>query len=233
MDKIYNLKISDIINICKNNKIIYKNLKIYELINLLKNFNTKKSLMLKSMYKKNNVIGSGIGIKAEKLNKNPNECRWYTLNIGDGKIKNCNFNYVIKDYKNFKITTIPTNTELYHTSKTPRSLPLEPKDWSNKKLVWFTPSKAHLNIHLPEIIIKTKTKSKINLLFIQNLKLDLNINSGFNIFPKLIILCKKIKELYNIEIDGYIGCNECEIGLFNTSLNKLFYPPKIISYKDL
>jgi len=145
-------------------------------------------------------------------------CASYT-NKFKSQVKSCNFEmFGIVDPKaqNGTIVTIPKNTVLYHaTISFPKKGETHwfSKNCPNNEVNWFTPSLDHIDYHNYTHVLAYFTAEPIRVIFYQNIP-----ERGNVFFPTLT----QSKEFQDKEIDGYIGCNECEIALMREAVNAKF-----------
>lgn len=187
----------------------------------------RKSNMLRAMYKpKSSALG--VGELAKQYNINKDECNWPTRS-GNFDVQPCNMNIehvdnVTIDNKVYNIVKVPYDTKIFHGTKiigiTPSS-----QSWSNKNMTWFATTLEHTMPLGPFVIYEFTIDKDLILLFEQNITNNLGYTSGQTFMIPFMKIAEKIFQKYNIQLDGYIGCNECEIGLFKNSLGKLMYPP--------
>jgi len=162
------------------------------------------------------------------------DCKWPTNLVG-GNVKNCNFVLEIYstpeypsgivEYGENKIVLvkIPAGTKIYHATFVP---PFE-KTWFNyrypenleKGMVWFASTIDHASMVNYNYMLTYITKKDMIVVYEKNLKIYNKGNSRTRGYEYLPIISNIKSFLYpNIKIDGYIGCNECEFGIFNTSI---------------
>jgi len=198
---------------------------------------SKKAKMFKGMYKPTRTTrGAGAGglLNATKYNQSDDECRWPTRMGGFAKtVKDCNFNMKpLRKFRfgdrEFEIAVIPAGTDLYHGTKDKDMNPTGPDEWyenNRKKMVWFASTLDHTMPLGPMKIFKTTNKEDLTVVFFRN-KGMLNIDISKDLRPMVAKIAQKLYQETDgkVFIDGYMGCNECEIGIFLPSLSKLVYP---------
>ena len=89
-----------------------------------------------------------------------------------------------------------------------------------KKMVWFVTSETHANNIEGSHLLYYKTKRPLLCLFERNIakkygnkRPDYAGNTfSVDIFPRIQYA---LREKANLLLDGYVGCNECEVGLLN------------------
>lgn len=162
-----------------------------------------------------------------KFNLSDDQCEWPTRLSGRPVVK-CGFNaQPYKHNKDINLVTVPAGTTLYRGVKDVnteyndfKSLLSVPRD-----LIWFASTEEHAMPLGPLAVHKMTTKEPLLLVFSRNLSKEFKVDTGFDMIVPLKLIAKQLKN-DNIEIDGYMGCNECEYGLFanETTLSKLDYP---------
>ena len=176
-------------------------------------------------------------------NQKNDECRWPTTKFGEPVI-DCNFVYEIYKIIEFNgrkengdgvliLVKIPKNSKIYHAA----TIYPKEEEWfkksfpfnSEKGVVWFTSTPEHSGslskTHLLEYIVE----EELVMIYEQNIskKYGRDIRGYEYSRGMLGHYIKMIKD----HIDGYIGCNECELGILNESCKKLSLPPKV--YKEI
>lgn len=182
-------------------------------------------------------------VNLQKYNRNPEQCRWAITPFGD-KIKDCNFRYINPREVTIKtgditeivvVVTLPVGTKLYHGTG---HIPGRTKWWEQGYpggglLAWFTSTPEHQGVfrgrtHILEYI----TNTPLIMAFFQNIDRFERGIRGFEFIPTFIHIARKL-ELTGIIINGYIGCNECEIGIISTDVPKhLDLPPIVVKEID-
>ena len=180
--------------------------------------------------------------RSERFNLTEEECKW-PVNILGKEILECSFPIEDKidyEYKGNKISvvTLPAKTKIYHATMIyPRG-----KSWfktqypmdAQKGLVWFASTDKHLgNINSTHHLEYT-IKQPLRLVFEHNISKKYGkYIRGYEYIPYLYRITKFLEENKEL-IDGYLGCNECEIGIYNNSIKtKLNMIPKVVLEKDL
>lgn len=198
--------------------------------------NSHKGTMLRALHKKG-PIASTSGF-ADMYNLKPEECRWPTR-MGGFLVKDCAFGTrpyetvrVKNPFTNTNITLdiveLPARSHLYTGTKNPARVYNSSSDWpSTRGFVWFASTKDHTMPLGPVKIHTFVTNEPLLLLYVHNMTTELNISTGANFALALPKIRNEILKGTGINIDGYLGCNECEFGLFNSSLDKLQYPSSI------
>lgn len=232
----YNIKETDKSNLCWLLAIHIINTQKAHMIEdnkILKKSN--KGGLMKNIFKPQQTIRRGIANIADLYNTNDNKCEWPTTsNMSIKTIEKCNIpmiplKTIYYENKKIEIVKIPSGTKLFHGTKSPNFLPLNENDWIKgpQKMFWFATTFNHTRPHEPIKVLEITLKEDINLLFIRNISKELNISSGYEFYPLLLNILNKVQEENtNLIIDGYTGCNECEVGLLKKSLNKISYPIK-------
>jgi hypothetical protein len=162
-----------------------------------------------------------------------NECKWPT-NKNGSNVQDCNFNLEpfstneypdgIIPYNNDYIilVKIPIGTKLYHATLIP---PFEQKWFEHrypenleKGAVWFASTQNHASMVNSNYILEYITKKEMIMVFERNLKKYGKGTRGYEYIPTLL----KIKAFLHPKINpmGYLGCMECEIALFNRSVEQ-------------
>ena len=174
-----------------------------------------------------------------RYNINPKECRWPT-GLMENKIKDCKFVFSKEYNLNFrnniiKIVHIPKNSYLYRGEilYDDKNYPVSQ---NNLPLVWFSASIDHLkNLSDKVLYLQYKTTRDLVLIYEQNISKKYGENvRGFEYIPFFNQLGKYIYKQYNVSIDGYVGCNECEIGIVNNIIEDVInLPPVIVKKVDI
>lgn len=100
---------------------------------------------------------------------------------------------------------------------------------SQHGIVWFTSTQKHAENINHTHILKYTTREKLNVIFEQNLTATYNENiRGYEYATTLRDIMRGIREKYDIILDGYVGCNECELGLTNVAVRDKINPRPII-----
>ncbi len=193
-------------------------------------FTKKRGTMMRSLFKPP-AIAATSGF-ADKYNID-SECEWPTR-MGGFLVKDCqlpikHLETVMIDDQEYDIVTVPIGTVLYHGTKEPNIKYESLNSWSKRAVTWFATTFDHTMTLGPMKVHEFTIKNTLTLLFVRNMKRKYNISSGFSFVRPLVVIKQQIieKTTGRIHIDGYIGCNECEIGIFHESLNKLNYPSTI------
>lgn len=185
--------------------------------------------MHRSIYKRSKVTLTPTHSQNVYNLKN-NECRW-PVNLIGSRVENCGFHYdVIYDQNNIKVVKLNKNSFLYH--KTFIEVGKESSgwwltDWPPPRYIgglFFNQSEIHQSLHPGTHQLKYETKCEVQLLYIQNLTTQFKKTVG-NDFVLSIEFKNLIQSLEKdgIKIDGYMGCNECEIFIFNNTLKRCIY----------
>lgn len=170
-------------------------------------------------------------------NQTPDQCVW-PLPPPSKDTKQCNFpfkeNPVIQ---NIQTVTLPAGTELFHATQI---LPSQKIWFTNmtavsfdtlpKKIMWFASSPEHAKHMNYTHVLKFKTKKDIKLVFIRNLLVHIGSNTGNELLknPEFASILSKDPELV-----GYVGCNECEIGIFKHHLADVIeLPPEVLETRS-
>jgi len=161
----------------------------------------------------------------KNLNTNVGECKWMALS----GVRECNFNFetVIEraTSKNDDVVLLPQGTKLYNATQ------ILSNDWFRTRYpsntenggVWFTSTLDHAkNISYYTHILEYTTKEDLILLYIHNLKKYGDVKTrGYEFVRKHYRdIFFHIQETTGYKIQGYIGCNECEIFIENSQLPK-------------
>ena len=187
-----------------------------------------------SLFKPVRATTSGF---ADKYNLDDSECKW-PARIGGFLVKDCQLPIVPLETvtidkddggDEYDIVTVPVGSSLYHGTKDPARKHESVDSWSKQPVTWFATTLDHTMPLGPMKIHEFTTKEPLTLLFVRNMTKKYNISSGAVFIPMLISIGQQISEetKERIYIDGYVGCNECEIGILRKSLDKLNYPSTI------
>ena len=127
------------------------------------------------------------------------------------------------------LVSIPAGTALYHSTN------ILDNEWyqtdlpqnTEKGLVWFTSTLSHALPLGRTHTLKYTTTQDLLMIFEQNLT---RYGLGTRGYEYLHILHRIIRNLQakGIQLDGYLGCNECEIAILNKSVQKLSFPPEVV-----
>jgi len=161
--------------------------------------------------------------RAEKYNKNPDECRW-PIDLFGHVIKNCDFGLKhIEDKKTdfgtVSIVLLPAGTSLYHGTIIGKNQKLwfldeYPKD-TRKGGAWFTSTKEHQQNINSTYVLKYVTERNMYGIFEQNLW---NVTPGLTGSEYIPYFMKAKDKIKNYKIEFYAGCNECEIFILDESI---------------
>lgn len=181
--------------------------------------------------------------RSEIYNMTNGECRWpYDV---FGNVGTCSFkpSMVYDSGKGYSIYVLEKGTEIYHSTVAIGGA----KWWENRYPfssseggTWFTSTDKHAkNFTTKSHVLKYTIVRDIYLIFIQNISkyTDVVGLSGFEFVARhYAILKEKAKLEWGAtvpEIDGYLGCNECEIFIENDEIEKhLGDQPEIIFQRD-
>lgn len=106
------------------------------------------------------------------------------------------------------------------------------KLFSTIKGSWFASTIDHAKNIKHTYMLEIELKEDLTLLFIQNIATSYPVKKGINLFALGNPYMKNIEVLKTkYSIDGYVGCNECEIFVKDTSYHKLGIPK--VLYHDL
>lgn len=164
-----------------------------------------------------------------KYNQKEGECRWSSSLIG--KAVDCDFNIeVIKNLGNgIKLVKLKKGTDLYHKTFLARGIPWWKDQWpQNTELggIFFTTPNHTRNIS-GMYSLTYRTKSDINMVYIQNITKIFNSNVGYDFITKVYQRVLEEFDERGIKISGYIGCNECEIFINNEDIKNCVYKEPI------
>lgn len=171
------------------------------------------------------------------------ECRWISSLVG--KVDQCNFIleavdvFEIQD-KKVVLVDIPEGTKLYHAT----FIPMGGDKWfetqmpfdSGKGIVWFASTPMHSSVINHTHILEYTVEEPLRMVFERNIAIsyaDKGVTKGYDYLPILAMTQIKLKELFGQKIDGYIGCNECEIGIFNDSIKEKLSKHSVFREKSL
>ena len=178
----------------------------------------------------------GVATFAQKYNQQADECSWPTTShMAPNSVKDCEFPVVPQGKMQYgeqiyELVTLPKGSEIYHGVKKKMEPPQGPGDWSQSKqpMTWFASTYLHTRPLEPTAVFKATVKEDMTLVYIHNLVTDLDVDAGFAFRPILLSMAEKIrvKSGGKLIIDGYVGCNECELGILRQALDKLDYPPQ-------
>src|SRR3972149_718701 len=172
--------------------------------------------------------------RSERYNQSLNECEW-PIDLRESKVKSCKFNFIMGPTfqyrkKTYQLVILPKETKLYHGTLVVKGQPIKLRE-----MIWLTSTLAHQgnfnSTHIFEFIVK----EPLVLVFEPNLSLRYGSSvRGFEYKPILKAIQLYHQQEFKKSIDGYIGCNECEIGLFVKSfLDKVDQNPKVVREKSL
>lgn len=161
-----------------------------------------------------------------RYNLKEGECRWPTF-IHGGNVKNCEFDYEIvgKINSNMAVVTLRKGTPLFHST-----IGRNGDNWwtiskpKNTQMggAFFDAGITHTTLRTGNYILQYKLKCDINLLFIRNIYKEFKTSVG-NVLvksPKFYMKMEELEKEYDLKFDGYMGCNECEIFIFNNVIEK-------------
>lgn len=186
----------------------------------------------------------------EKYNQVDDECCWPT-SLGSAKCVPCDFsdidmvqpsnrdelsifgskidfdllNEVLLKYQ-IILTIIKQGTVLSHGTLSPS------KEWwkytvPKGDMVWFTTGKKHQKNIAKSHILKYIVKRPLLCFYERNIGKKYGVTNGHQYYQKIYPRLKRDMQSSGIRIDGYVGCNECEIGLENLS-DKIIFSQSII-----
>lgn len=194
------------------------------------------------MYKGKRPTPRSVGRKRYNVDthKNPlkRECHWPTTLMGTN-IKDCNFVLefdevveveISKNKFKFVLVRIPEGTKIYHATFSFGQIPwFESKQpMSPKGIVWFASTYDHTGPIQKTHILTYTVKTDLVMIFEYDLLQYGDDVRGFEYFSRrLPVYIEKLREKGR-HIDGYIGCNECEIGIINESISKISKKPENI-----
>ena len=179
------------------------------------------------------------------------ECKWPVSKMGF-PVRDCNFimeaHKVIEFGKTSKeesingtdevvvLVKIPAGTKIYHSATIYQESKKGEKEWfeeyppfsSERGVVWFSSTPAHAGIFSKTHLLEYTTTEDLIMIYEKNIKRSHGIATrGYEYAKK--VLPSYMKRLRGEKIDGYIGCNECEIGIFNRACkDKLEMPPIVV-----
>ena len=96
---------------------------------------------------------------------------------------------------------------------------------TGKNHYWFATTLQHAQVFSKSHMLTFEVIAPIKLLFIQNLYLQKGFVDGYNYFKSP----KFEKEMRDFGVDGYAGCNECEVLLTSSGLKKISQKPTSIT----
>lgn len=176
--------------------------------------------------------------RAEKYNKKDGECEW-PINLIGKIVKPCNFNIqlvekipIFNTKKSAQIIKLPAGTNLYHGTIISRKgkpwfIKKHPSD-TNKGGVWFTSTLEHQgNVNATYVLQYTTIRDMYGV-FEQNLWNIGKGTTGNEYIPYFNMLEQYIQKHYNINIEFYAGCNECEIYILNDSVKTVMKTNPIV-----
>lgn len=160
-----------------------------------------------------------------KFNRKEGECRWPTVLTG-GNVQDCRFDdfEVIEDYGNgIKVIVLPKGTLLYHKySPGPTSTFKKDEPTHKRGGLFFNIRQDVQRMHFGTRQLIYKTPKDLNLVYVQNISSIFNYRVGEDFVKDIFkILKRKLEEQLNVSIDGYMGCNECEVYIINKETKKL------------
>ena len=185
----------------------------------------------------------GISPNYLRFNKEVDECRWISSLVG--RVSNCDFvlegiDVVEVNGKELVIVEIPTGTKLYHATFIPPGKEkwfetLMPFD-SGKGLVWFASTSIHSSIINHTHMLEYTVDKPLTMVYEKNIAItyaNKRVTKGYDYLPILMGHMMKLASEFDINIDGYIGCNECEIGILNDSVKEKLSKYELHSEKSL
>lgn len=175
--------------------------------------------------------------RSEQFNIHEDECRWPIDRFGN-IVRDCNFQFEPLEIelqirkKNFPLVRLPAGTKIYHAT-------IGDQEWwktgypRNKQYggTWFTSTQAHSgNFGNATHVLEYELQEDATLLFVHNLATIESNLSGYNFVTKYLpYVRERLQSEHNISLDGYVGCNECEIYLSNNSIRQLLHTnPKVV-----
>ncbi len=157
----------------------------------------------------------------QQYNQSKDECRWPTTKFGL-PVKDCNF--ILEAYKvvtladdfDVVLVKIPAGTKLYHATmiyeKGRHWFETKPPFNSERGMVWFTSTPEHTGPLNKTHILEYTVRSDLIMVFERNLEKHDGVR-GYE-YTKILRNIKTKLMPNSIFIDGYLGCNECEIAIF-------------------
>lgn len=163
-----------------------------------------------------------------KYNRYPGECRWPITKMGR-PVKNCNFNVVHEGTftgprdELIEVVRVPTGTRLYHSTTIYPGQDIwfvsNPPSNMERGVVWFTSDYDHTGYLSKTHILEYTVTEDLILIFEQNMSVKYGeIYTGFEYVEEKLTYLTSVLDSQGVVIDGYMGCNECEIALFNGSI---------------
>lgn len=178
--------------------------------------------------------------RKDKFNLYDGQCEWPIYLHTDNIVSECRFPiedlkvFEKNEYGTIKIVKLPKGTSIYHKTRAGlanMNMNVKSTEWwnksfpSNKSLggVFFSTSKKHIERNIGGThILEYKTKRPVMLIYIQNIYKFCGAPDG-NVFVKhcfpSVLKQLEIESDYNVE--GYIGCNECELFLNENSISSI------------
>lgn len=182
--------------------------------------------------------------RSEIYNREEGECRW-PINVFGKVTSDCNFEYEVLDkFGNIVVVNLPKGTKLYHSTQMFEGGSKEkgPSGWWTTRYpfnsefggCWFTSQLIFAqNFTSKTHTLEYTTKCDTTLVFVQNLSSFGSGVAGFEFVKKFLppVLEKCMEKGY--EPQGYLGCNECEIFLFNGQISTcLKKKPKVVAERS-
>lgn len=198
--------------------------------------------MLRQIYKKQRpvrLLGRTQHNIDDHVNPLKRNCQWPTTLMGTN-IKECNFVLDFDDDIDVEISKtkfklvlvrIPRGTKIYHATisigqKTPWFELRQPS--SSRGVVWFASTYQHTGPIQKTHVLTYIVEEDLVMIFEYNLMDYGDDVRGFEYVNRLHMYIEKLKQKGKY-IDGYIGCNECEIGILNESITKISKKPENIT----
>lgn len=161
----------------------------------------------------------------EYLNQTEGECQWGAGPTSTERVP-CGFPTPVKEEGGWFSVTLEPGFMLYRSEK---HAPGKSK-WFNTTAIsetvkdhyWFATTLKHVQVFGGSHILHYEVMAPIKLLFIQNLYTQKGFKDGYDYFKSP----KFVKEMREYGVDGYAGCNECEILLTTPGLLKISQMPK-------
>lgn len=177
--------------------------------------------------------------KQEKYNRKEGECCWPTT-IGSNKCKPCDFSRVtyqpetIDELKLFgdvdinKLNSVLGKYNLVfsilrkgaiigHSTLSPKNSWWNTQTYPKGNMVWFTVSKKHQK-NIPKThTLYYKVNKNILCFYERNIWEKYGVNTGQEYYDRVYNRIHREVLQCGLNINGYIGCNECEIGLTDLS----------------
>lgn len=160
----------------------------------------------------------------ERLNKEEGECRW-GAGPTSSKIVPCAFPTPKLEEGGWFSVTLDRNFPLYRSEKhgagKPKWFDTTAISETGKPHYWFATTEEHVQVFGGTHILTFQVIAPIKLLFIQNLYLQKGFKDGYDYLKSP----KFLREMEAYGVDGYAGCNECEVLLTSSGLSKITQMP--------